>query len=397
MKKMAKLAVAGSVLAMSAAQAAPTIYGQLNKEYRMVDQDNTYYTKSAGVVDVENGESRFGFKGTEEVGAMKANYVLELGFNSSNNSVQDGPGRDRIRIASLNFEHAFGTLMLGQQSTITAGAFGAFDPMKDSVAGLTADDHQLIYDNATSGGLGFNNRSRKDILGYKTPEFMGLSFATTLDRSDKNGTAAQYQTRDPMYWENLLTYKNKFGDFGVTLHAGYMKWNQQDSSANRYIYNDEKQMAFGAQFKFMDFSLAGTMTKMSHDQILSTNAVKNEFKTDWMSVAAEYKFLEKNYFAVTYAKKEIDQGSKYDTDGTTWSDTGTTQAITNSEETQMAFGLKHKYSDNLEMRLTYATYEYKRKLALTTGEETGAQTTANNKWAAKTDASVIALGTMLKF
>lgn len=387
MKKMAKLAVAGSILAMSAAQAAPTIYGQLNKEYRMVDQDNKAFIKTAGVVDVESGESRIGFKGTEEVGSMKALYTLEFGFNSSNNSSIAGAGRDRIRVASLNFEMPYGTLMLGQQSTLTAGAFGAFDPMKDTVAGWTGDDSQFIYDNATSGGLGFNNRSRKDILGYKTPEFMGVSFATTLDRGDKNGSAAEYQSRDPMYWENLLTYKNTFGSLGVTLHAGYMKWNQTDSHGNSELQNpiDEKQMAFGAQFKIADFSLAATHTKNSNTTKVTDYAgaslYSRDVETTWMSVAGEYKFLDKNYFAVTYAKKEYDEGQDWDVapEGV---------SIDNYEETQMAFGLKHKYSDNLEMRLTYVMYEWERKLAKQADE------VATD---VKTDAKTIALGTMLKF
>ena len=80
------LATAGAALGMSAAQAAPTLYGKLNVS---IDQVDNYDFKGNDVSEVSSHASRIGVKGEEKLtDKLSAVYQAEWAVST------DGSGSD---------------------------------------------------------------------------------------------------------------------------------------------------------------------------------------------------------------------------------------------------------------------------------------------------------------
>jgi predicted porin len=102
MKKTAILAAAVSAIIVSEAFADTTVYGRSRMALQLNDA-------STGVV---NGSSRFGFKGSEDLGnGMAALYHFELGYNADDNAGSDDVDN---RIGMVGLKGDFGAFMMGR-------------------------------------------------------------------------------------------------------------------------------------------------------------------------------------------------------------------------------------------------------------------------------------------
>ena len=116
-KTLAALAVLGA-FAGSAVAADVTLYGLVdygfNYQHVDADKDGVDAQDSFRMMSSQNSGSRFGLKGTEDLGnGLKVGFVLENGFNADDGALANG-GRLFGRESQVYLQGAFGTLSFGR-------------------------------------------------------------------------------------------------------------------------------------------------------------------------------------------------------------------------------------------------------------------------------------------
>jgi predicted porin len=175
---LAVLAASGAALAQSSVQVYGIVDAWVGSERLQVDNGNGLQ----GVRQTLLGSggisgSRFGFKGTEDLGGgLKANFLLEQGF-----SIDDGKaaevGKQFSRQAYVGFSGGFGEVKLGKIWTAYDDISGATNSAFDSAFSATAK----VF------ASGLYNPNPNNGLYYATPSFGGfsgaLSYALGEDKS----------------------------------------------------------------------------------------------------------------------------------------------------------------------------------------------------------------------
>jgi predicted porin len=161
-KSLLALALLGAFTGAASAQNSVTLYG-------VVDAGIASENKGAGnVLSMQNGGqsiSRFGFKGTEDLGGgLSALFVLEGGFlpgtGASNSATKFWD-----RQSWVGLKGGFGTARLGRQETLVFAAFNkGYDPFGRGLAG----DIERMFLIAGSGKRTDNS------VTYSTPVFGGF-------------------------------------------------------------------------------------------------------------------------------------------------------------------------------------------------------------------------------
>ena len=155
---LAVLALLGSTAAF--AQSSVTLYGRVNTT---VERQEVGNVKTTGLFD---NNSRFGFKGTEDLGGgLKAGFQLESGFESDTGA-SDSRGFF-ARQSEVNLSGGFGTVRLGNFFPESYYATADYVSMHNHDTGSSAD--ALYYDPVWFGALG-----TKNTVGYRSPTFGGL-------------------------------------------------------------------------------------------------------------------------------------------------------------------------------------------------------------------------------
>lgn len=171
---MKKTLVAAAMLGSFAASAfaAPNfdIYGKIDTGlvYSHANYDDG--TSSEDALSMESGwnaGSRWGLKGTEDLGNAKVGFILESGF-SSDSGVSGQNGRLFGRQATVSVSSAYGTVYAGRLGSVssdmgTVGMLGGVSPFGSSFADL-----------GTHGSTG-NAWARYDnAIAYASPVFNGF-------------------------------------------------------------------------------------------------------------------------------------------------------------------------------------------------------------------------------
>ena len=174
-KTLAAVAVLGA-FAGSAVAADVTLYGLVDYSvrYQNLDADKAGVDKT-NKVDMKSGAnsgSRFGLKGTEDLGnGVKVGFVLENGFAADTGALGDKNNRLFDREAQLFVDGSFGRVSFGRVGQL-ASANGSY-----GLLGVTGP-FSTGYGDATSGlkFVGANGFTRFDnTITYMTPSFAGLT------------------------------------------------------------------------------------------------------------------------------------------------------------------------------------------------------------------------------
>ncbi len=208
MKKTA-IALAAMIAASSSALAADfTVYGKVdfgfaynNWDLKSTGADETF-TLDAG----NNSGSRFGFKGTEDLGnGYAVSFQLENGFDADTGSLgQDG--RLFGREARLSLETPYGTASFGRMGALTSG-MGTYDLFQ-------------LYGDTIDGGWNYAidthnwaDRGRYDnMVTLASPKFAGLqgfaqySFGTDAKKELDDSVVNERETQ--RYAALGVTYDN---------------------------------------------------------------------------------------------------------------------------------------------------------------------------------------------
>ncbi len=172
-KSLLAVAVLGTAAGFACA-ADVTLYGKVDAG--LVYTNSQTKTTEAGATskvkehafDMQSGvnsASRFGLKGTEDLGnGLKVGFVLENSFNSDDGTLGHD-GRLFGRQATLSLMGDFGTLAMGRMGGVGSGA-GTFNLFT-----ATAD----AFDGGNVDVMGLVTTSRYDnMITYQTPKFAGV-------------------------------------------------------------------------------------------------------------------------------------------------------------------------------------------------------------------------------
>ena len=190
-KSFVAVAVLGA-FASTAFAADVTLYGVVDQglKYTHLDTDvpGVDATDKFELKSGNQAGSRFGLKGTEELGdGYKVGFILESGFNADAGSMS-APGVIFNREASLSLYTPFGQLSAGKIGAITQGTsswgkMGYFSAFGTSYGEFVAQDGQVasttkVWDN---------------MIAYQTPSFAGVKVYAQYamgDQDDENKSSS---------------------------------------------------------------------------------------------------------------------------------------------------------------------------------------------------------------
>ncbi|HZW86455.1 MAG TPA: porin [Gallionella sp.] len=268
-KKIIALAIA-SALAMPAVAMADgdnvVIYGDANVSYDLV---RTGGNNGVTVPKVSSNDSKFGFKGAEDLGdGLSAFWQVEsvIDFDSGGNGGGNGHFANRDTFAGLAGS-GWGSVAFGANGTAYKRTTRGWDQF-----GYTIADNRAIMGGGSFGtpvgsglvgqGAGFDDGINNHIF-YTSPNVNGFTgivdySTTTLGESRINST-------------NPLTPKTTFFAAGANYDAGplglvvaYAK----DSIDNVLGFNfDSHAIKFGAQYTMDAFNFGAIYEKISDDSV----------------------------------------------------------------------------------------------------------------------------------
>lgn len=226
-KTLAAVAVLGA-FAGSAVAADVTLYGLVDYgvRYQNLDADTAGVDKT-NKVDMKSGAnsgSRFGLKGTEDLGnGVKVGFVLENGFAADTGALGDKNNRLFDREAQLFVDGSFGRVSFGRVGQLASGN-GSY-----GLLGVTGP-FSTGYGDATSGlkFVGANGFTRFDnTITYMTPSFGGLTvYAQYSSSVSSTGTENESDT------DRAYGIGAKFVGAGLTLVGVVDSTNYQSFGAD---------------------------------------------------------------------------------------------------------------------------------------------------------------------
>ena len=238
-KQMIALAVAGAFVG-SAFAANVSVYGVVDTglvysgtEFggngdQQVDKHS--FTMNSGML----GGSRFGLKGTEELGdGYSVEFQLENGFDSDTGSFHTS-GKLFDREARLSLNTPYGQLSFGRMGALTSGA-GTYDIFQ-----ATGDSLDGGHGTYIGTGYWFDRARYDNMITYVTPEANG--FKGYAQYSFQTSSSENASVRDNDRYIGLgLTYSA--GPLNVALVADMVQYSNAKNKELSYIefYDDEDQ------------------------------------------------------------------------------------------------------------------------------------------------------------
>lgn len=310
-KKTIALAIAGALAAPAAMAQTPnpvTLYGLLFGTLEVVEAKGS--TPVSRRTRVEDNSSRFGIRGTEDLGGLKAFFQLETAFRIDSNNTTFA-----ARNSGVGLQGGWGSFLMGRWDS----------PYK--VAGYPADPWNLLtlagYWNTVQDGGNFGRRLQ-NVIQYWTPTVAGFSARVAVTANE--GKTATVNPRDlsamvgfargPLVinvaWEEhqdqlgstatagaeeeglMVAGSLTFGGFKLGFVGEEIKKTGRTKQKNYYVSGKQ---AFGQH------AVVGTIGK-SKDGDQTGRAQPD---TDTFSIAYEYRFSRRTSAHLMYAK--IDNNS----------------------------------------------------------------------------------------
>lgn len=204
-KTLVLIAALASVASVAQAQSTVQLYGIVDLILHK-DKGVSAALTSGGV-----SGSRWGLKGSEDLGGgLKANYLLEQGFDADRGTAAAGTAFGRQ--AYVGFSGGFGEVKLGKVWSAYDDISGATNPVFDSVLSPTAIWASTAYQANPNNGL-----------YYSTPTMGGLSGAVSYNLDENNAAK-----------RNVLAFHAKYE--GGPVYAGFAYQSEGDVAGS----NDQK-------------------------------------------------------------------------------------------------------------------------------------------------------------
>lgn len=311
------LAVTAALATPLAAQAAPTVYGQLNMSLDMVDQE------SAPVIDefqVNSNSSRLGVKGEEDLGnGYSAVYKAEFGVTGD---VAAGlGGRDRY----LGLKAGWGTVKLGAFDSPLKTSQGNVDVFNDMT--FTDMGNFLAGENRMNNSIGYESPKIADAITVKVTlqpgestatgddglmdgmsasvayEASGLYVALAMDKDASNGNFSGLTNRDIVRLSATYTMD--------ALQLGAMLQTSESSDNVLAGQDDEEAILVSAAYTMGKNVLKGQVAMVNND--FGGGA---EADTLFIGVGADHNFTQMTKAFAQLSMTSIDNSPGADTDDT---------------------------------------------------------------------------------
>ncbi len=286
-KSLAALAVLG-VAAGYASAANVTLYGVadlgLMYNHSKVETGNTATkTDSFGLESGINAGSRFGLKGTEELGnGLTVGFKLENSFNADDGTL----GHDsRLfgREASVSLSGAFGTLSAGRMGGV--GSFAGVDTVFANGDAFDGGDNDVL-------GLALSSRY-DNLLQYQTPVFAGVQGTFQYSFKGDNKDATQKDLREgssavDRYYSASLN--GNWGAVGAVVAYEYFNYASFGAAATNPEHEDgqivylggnydcgfAKTFAMAQYFKGVKVGAVSALGFLSDEQAKTANTTYND-------------------------------------------------------------------------------------------------------------------------
>ena len=213
-KSLVAVAVLGAA-AFSAQAADVQLYGVIDYGFNWTNTkvDSATGTEKADTFGLQSGQnsgSRFGLKGTEDLGnGYKVGFVLENGFKADDGQLEDG-GRLFHRESLLFVQSAWGELSAGRTGALDAGT-GRYNLMGSGATALGTGWDKVGV--STVALMGTNSRMDNTIT-YKSPNFAGFTvYAQTSLKTDSVDEAYEKDVEGS-------SDANRYYGLGVTYNLG---------------------------------------------------------------------------------------------------------------------------------------------------------------------------------
>ena len=245
-KTLAAVAVLGA-FAGSALAADVQLYGVVDTGLRYTHFDGDAAAAGYDAVDkfeMKSGQqagSRFGFKGTEDLGnGLTVGFILENQFNSDDGSLSDSNHFFR-REASLFLEGGFGKIAMGRIGSINngVGSWAQFGML--SAFGTSWDYSAQMGTWAVGAGIWDN------MIAYQTPTFAGFTVYAQYGMGSNNN---ENESSSDRYYALGAKYAN--GPLNLYLAVDSINYQTADLTAdvNADDIDDSLTVTFGGNYDF---------------------------------------------------------------------------------------------------------------------------------------------------
>lgn len=181
-KSFLALALMSAFSGAAFAQSSVTIYGIADIGVQGVSAGAG---KKAMVTSGQEGGSRLGFKGTEDLGGgLKANFILEQGVKIDTGE-SDQNGRTFGRTALVGLSGDFGSVNLGRDKTTTLKFFDKYDPFGSALIN-NGNGTRALYFVAGKTAQDTNGRVSNAIF-YNTADLSGFTAAVSYGAGEVAG------------------------------------------------------------------------------------------------------------------------------------------------------------------------------------------------------------------
>ena len=260
-KSLAAVAVLGA-FAGSALAADVQLYGlvDLGLNWTQVDNGKTT-TDSFGMGSGQNSGSRFGLKGTEDLGnGYKVGFNLENSFKADDGAFDKG-SRLFHRESILFVQTPYGELSAGRTGGLDSGV-GRYGQMGSGATAMSTGWDNIAKTSKVFLGLG----DRMDnTLTYQSPKFAGVTLLAqaSLKKSNVN------EEGDAIKTEEGSSDADRYYALGVTYGAGALNaglvysqtdWNRTELKGQT---NDDNQTVVSA-FANYDFGMVKPMVAVQY-------------------------------------------------------------------------------------------------------------------------------------
>ena len=264
-KTLAAVAVLGA-FAGSALAADVQLYGIVDTGVRYLSGDyDKANTDSFNKFSMESGMasgSRFGFKGTEDLGnGLTVGFILENQFNSDDGSLKDDDHFFR-REASLFLQGNFGKFAMGRMGSINGGTSSWAQHGVMSAFGTSWGGYAANADNVFG-----NSQIWDNMIAYQTPSFAGFkvfaqygmgnqvtkSYKNAAGLDDETTVGTENESSSDRYYAIGASYAN--GPLNLFLSVDSVNYSSASVTDNKGSIgykdmDDAWTVRFGGNFDF---------------------------------------------------------------------------------------------------------------------------------------------------
>ena len=271
-KTLAALAVLGA-FAGTAAAAEVNLYGVVDTGFAYTYVKVTYGAKedTFGMQSGYNSGSRFGLKGTEDLGnGLQVGFKLENGFSSDDGNFKY---EDRLfgREASLSLMSEFGTISFGRMGGVASSA-GTYDLVYSIADSFDGGDNDVL-------GLQISDRY-DNMVTYQSPKFAGVQGTAqySFKQNSVSGEGTEGTSKVDRYASLALT-----GDFGPLQLVGAYELSKYANTADEHDETHAFYVGGNYDFQVLKLFALAQYTKAgknfgSFEDLLSTSPAEGAEK-----------------------------------------------------------------------------------------------------------------------